>query len=384
MPNCNRLCNYLTRFLRPLILRLCKMGGIAVLPDGCRAIPAGHFNFDPQIAEQLGGRDGVARAIIFEKIHGWLLYNEARGRNQRNGKTWSWNNYEHWAKEVPFWHQSTIERHIRALEAAGLLTSARFNPAQPKFYSVATKESDEQSQLTLWGGQNDVSGGAKASPTRHKQTFHKPSTAKRTTTATARGAAAVASFQIPQENRELPESSPSMAESRATSNEGGDALASEGSPDQSSVSQTSPSSAPPPSDLALFFSGCKPEELQELLQKYGEARLRHEMNYARKANGILNPPGFALAQLAKFPNRPTPTISLTGIYDWAVNRGFDPHLDTTAGDTATSEQEDTTEADDDATPAVDNGKPVELVFGELERPEPETERLFKRLAREVA
>ena len=49
---CNDLCIRILSWLVGLF-------GFGLLPPGCRAIPAGHFNFDPAIAVWFGGKDGV-------------------------------------------------------------------------------------------------------------------------------------------------------------------------------------------------------------------------------------------------------------------------------------------------------------------------------------
>ena len=343
------------------------MVGIDVLPPGCRAIPAGHLNLDPKVVEAFGGSkvpSAVTKAIIYQKVLGWIEHNRRAGHNHRNGENWSYNTYRQWTEEIRIFHQKTIEKHIRDMEALGLFSTQEFDASwgnRRKYYASPMRLSDDLSQMLLWSESMTPMVGALGSditiknPTKKQPSTNKrQSTAKTGTRKTLNAAGAVASFQTPRENRELPEKTPSTAETRPASNEGDYALALEGAPDKTDASQTSPSSAPPPSDLAGFFNGCTDDELQELLQKYGEDRLRHEMHYALKAPDITNPPGFALSQLMKFPHRPTPMPSMAGNYDWAVNRAFDPHLDTTAGDTSSAPSGDySTETDSDETPAPD-------------------------------
>jgi hypothetical protein len=245
----------------------------------------------------IDSRDSVARAIIFEKIHGWLLYNEAHGRNRRGGQTWSYNDYDHWTDECRFWHKTTIGRHIRAIEAAGLLTSHQPSIISPKFYAIA-KESIDQTQMQLWGEQNSTSGVSKENATIHKQALHKPSTNKRQPATTARArkplnaGAAVASFQTPADNRDMPENTPSTAEVRPPSNEGDYALALEGAPDKADASQTSPSSAPPPPpaqrfhpDIRAFWQTCEAEPaLRKLIAGHEEAHTLAVIGYVNTQN----------------------------------------------------------------------------------------------------
>lgn len=49
-----------------------------------------------------------------------------------------------------------------------------------------------------------------------------------------------------------------------------------------------------PAWVKTFWDGATTEQLQHLLQKYGEGRLMAAQERARRAKGVVNPPGFAL------------------------------------------------------------------------------------------
>lgn len=255
-------CKSLMNCLRKLVLWLCALVGVAVLPEGCRAIPAGHFNFDPALALERGGRDGVAQAIIHEKIHGWLLHYEKRGRD------YVYNNIDQWSEQLPFWHKGTVRKHIHELVECGYLDRERPGISAPSYYKQpVTKDSDGANQMLLWGDEKSLTVATKAdhlqdtTPTRHKPPMVKrsitPPTPARATKPLNGGG--VATFPPPRDDRDLPEKRPATPELRESSDEGDasmQASAIEGTPATSKVSRPIPSSAPPLSvhpDIRAFW-----------------------------------------------------------------------------------------------------------------------------------
>lgn len=73
--------------------------------------------FSPTLAAMIG----LNQAIILQQIHYWLL----RSAHEWNGKTWVYNSYQEWAKQVPWLKRKGIATIIRRLEADGLLETGQ-------------------------------------------------------------------------------------------------------------------------------------------------------------------------------------------------------------------------------------------------------------------
>jgi hypothetical protein len=106
---------------------------------------------------------GLNEAIVVQQIHYWLQNKP----NIRDGIRWTYNTYEGWAKQFPWWSESTVKRTIKKLESDGLLiTTANYNKMKidnTKWYSInydklnelhTTDESDRPS------GQIDQTSGS--------------------------------------------------------------------------------------------------------------------------------------------------------------------------------------------------------------------------------
>lgn len=165
----NELCKYLVTLWTSFLSWLVGWCGGRLVPDGCRVIPVGHFSFDPAIVELLGGsqaRDRVAKAIIYQVIQSWIESNHQHGRNERDGQTWSYNTYSQWAEAIPFFHQKTIEKHIRDLEALGMLASRAFNKRKgnrTKWYTSPLRLLDGFDVRVLWSEREALMVGVKDS-----------------------------------------------------------------------------------------------------------------------------------------------------------------------------------------------------------------------------
>ncbi|MEH7276699.1 hypothetical protein [Neobacillus vireti] len=83
----------------------------------------------------LAAKIGLNEAVVLQQIHYWL----GISKHKIEGRTWVYNTYEEWQKQLPFWSVSTIKRGIRSLEMLGLLISANFNQLKmdkTKWYSI--------------------------------------------------------------------------------------------------------------------------------------------------------------------------------------------------------------------------------------------------------
>ncbi|MCY0875140.1 MAG: hypothetical protein OWT28_02535 [Firmicutes bacterium] len=82
---------------------------------------------------------GLNEAIIVQQIHYWIQVNERANRNASGGYYWTYNTYEQWAEQFPFWSVKTIKRTISRLESAGILITGHFNKSkmdQTKWYRI--------------------------------------------------------------------------------------------------------------------------------------------------------------------------------------------------------------------------------------------------------
>lgn len=309
------LQNIAVRILSWLVVR----AGLRLLPEGCRAIPAGHFNFDPNLADQIG----VTKAIIYQKVMGWIETNRSRGRNLIDGQAWSYNTYPQWAADIQIFHQKTIEKHIRELEVMGLLSSEQFDQRegnQRKYYTSPVSLSDNVEQMLLWPESLTPMTGAglSADSSMNKLSKNNLSTPKsKTPTPTARGYEAqsvgdVAQFAIP--TGELPDIQIVQPEARDTQDEH-EAYAFQGNVANAGVTQNPPPVPSTPSQddvdtqgdeacivpawMPEFFDGCGPDELVNLVERYGVDVLTAAKMVAETRQGVTNPAGFVRAMLAK-------------------------------------------------------------------------------------
>jgi uncharacterized phage protein (TIGR02220 family) len=87
------------------------------------------------IIPSLAAKIGVNEAVVLQQIHYWL----GISKHVIEERTWVYNTYEEWQKQLPFWSVSTIKRTIRSLEMMGLLLSNNWNEMKmdkTKWYSI--------------------------------------------------------------------------------------------------------------------------------------------------------------------------------------------------------------------------------------------------------
>lgn len=91
------------------------------------------------VLPKLAVRIGLEEAIILQQVHYWLEENKKTAKNFKDGKYWTYNTYEEWQEQFPFWSISTIRRKISSLETSGLLVSGNYNDMKidrTKWYTV--------------------------------------------------------------------------------------------------------------------------------------------------------------------------------------------------------------------------------------------------------
>lgn len=308
-----------------------------LLPRGCRAIPAGHFNLDPDMVAFFGGKeahDAINKAIIYQRFAARIESNRRAGRNMRDGQAYSYNTYDQWAAEIHIFHPKTIQKHVRAFEALGLLSSEqpwKHEGKCVKHYTSPLRLTDNPEQMLLWSEHKTPRVGALDSDdsTMHYPTTHQPAIRNaKTTAASARArkpvnAAAVADFPNHIPDVEPPEKKTQIPEARLESDEHEQFTAIAGTPtipgvyppppvprspsptgDKPTEEETRSSGATPeiavPGWMPDFFTGCTEDELMHLLHQFGEETLNAARKYAENPdNHIENPPGYVRAQLAK-------------------------------------------------------------------------------------
>ncbi len=75
----------------------------------------------------LAKRIGLNEAIVLQQIHYWVKQNERANRNHKDSYYWTYNTYEEWQEQFPFWSTRTIQRATRSLREKGLIITGSYN-----------------------------------------------------------------------------------------------------------------------------------------------------------------------------------------------------------------------------------------------------------------
>ena len=81
------------------------------------------YSFNGEIAR----RYGVDEAVFIHNLYWWIMKNEANGRHYHDGRSWTYNSMEAFAKLFPFWNSRKVRHMIEKLENAGALLVGNFN-----------------------------------------------------------------------------------------------------------------------------------------------------------------------------------------------------------------------------------------------------------------
>lgn len=68
---------------------------------------------------ELAIRVGLPKAMLLSQIHYWLC----RSKNIKDGKYWTYNTYEQWSEQFPFFSARSIKRWMAELEETGIVES---------------------------------------------------------------------------------------------------------------------------------------------------------------------------------------------------------------------------------------------------------------------
>lgn len=104
---------------------------------------------------------GLNESLILQQIHYWIQINTKTGNNFKDGYYWTYNTYEKWQEQFPFWSVATIKRIIKSLKKAGLLITSNYNRIKidrTKWYRIdySKLESLENSPLCQNDTMDDV------------------------------------------------------------------------------------------------------------------------------------------------------------------------------------------------------------------------------------
>lgn len=109
-----------------------------------------HLLFDEApllVRPELAVRIGLNESIVLQQVHYWLENKRkstkerdlATERTYQEGRFWTYDTYEQWQEQFPFWSVSTIERIFKKLEKSGVLISDTFNTwkaDRTKWYTI--------------------------------------------------------------------------------------------------------------------------------------------------------------------------------------------------------------------------------------------------------
>ena len=107
---------------------------------------------------------GLNNAIALQQVHYWVRINQRADKNFREGYYWTYNTYEAWREQFPFWSISTVKRIFMELEADGLIVTDTFNRLpidRTKWYRINYDRLGECVKLIQWSGQNEPMDGSK-------------------------------------------------------------------------------------------------------------------------------------------------------------------------------------------------------------------------------
>jgi|SRR5690625_302673 len=94
------------------------------------------------ILPQLASSIGLNESIILQQVHYWIQQNTKKGRNHHDGYYWTYNTFDEWEKQFPFWSGRTIKRNFKKLEERNLLVIGDYNKKsydRTKWYRIDYK-----------------------------------------------------------------------------------------------------------------------------------------------------------------------------------------------------------------------------------------------------
>jgi len=129
------------------------------------------------VVPELAVAVGLNNAIALQQVHYWVRINQRADKNFRDGYYWTYNTYEGWREQFPFWSISTIKRIFLELESDDLIAAGSYNRLpidRTKWYRVNYDRLAESVKLTQSASGNDPMVGSKRTDGRVKMTLPLP------------------------------------------------------------------------------------------------------------------------------------------------------------------------------------------------------------------
>ena len=95
------------------------------------------------VIPELAVKIGLNESIILQQIHYWLEINKKSNNNFKDEYYWTFNTYEGWKEQFPFWSERTIQRTILSLEKKKLIIIGKYNKLKidkTKWYRIDYEE----------------------------------------------------------------------------------------------------------------------------------------------------------------------------------------------------------------------------------------------------
>ena len=83
---------------------------------------------------------GIVEAIVLYNLRFWIAKNKAKGKNLRDGKTWTYNSQRAFAELFPYLSEGKIQRALAKLEKDEVILKRNYNKVRydrTSWYAVA-------------------------------------------------------------------------------------------------------------------------------------------------------------------------------------------------------------------------------------------------------
>lgn len=94
------------------------------------------------VLPKLAHKIGLNESIVVQQIHYWNEINKKANNNFKDGYYWTYNSYEKWMEQFPFWGIATLKRTFSNLEKQGIVVSANYNTLNIIFASFGVRGSE--------------------------------------------------------------------------------------------------------------------------------------------------------------------------------------------------------------------------------------------------
>lgn len=137
-----------------------------------------------QVLPTLAAVIGLNDAIILQQLHYWLMIAEKSNDPNKfvNGTWWTYNTYEDWQDNFPFWSTMTIRRIIYSLEKKGLIISRQMRSNKYDATKWYTLNYDRLEELIDVFNLNTSLGSKRTDHGDHNEQLLIPETSSETTT----------------------------------------------------------------------------------------------------------------------------------------------------------------------------------------------------------